>query len=417
LTSRDDVRGDRQDNRQDLRGDRLDNRQDFREDRHEDWHDWADGHDWVYHGWHHGYWHGYGEGWWNHMWDEHPVAATLGLTTWGLNRVGYGFGLWGYTNPYYVEPYTVGTTVIDYSQPLIISEPYPVEVPVETTPADAASPGATEPLPPGVTQVGLDAFERARQAFYAGDYQQALGAIDQATGEMPKDTTTHEFRGLVLFALGRYGEVAAPVHAVLAVGPGWDWTTLVGLYPSVDVYTTQVRALEKHVRERGDAPAIFVLAYHYMTMGHTDAAVLRLRDVTRLQPDDTVAAELLSMLAPPEESPANAAPAQPAAPQNDGIAITTAELAGDWTAKGPAGATYQVNLSDDGSFLWTYTSKGKTEKIGGVYAVDGDVLAMEPDSGGTLAARISKPSGGKFHFTAAGTPPGKPGLDFTRSSK
>jgi hypothetical protein len=31
---------------------------------------------------------------------------------------------------------------------------------------------------------------------------------------------------------------------VLSVGPGWDWTTLIGLYPSIDVYTTQLRALE-----------------------------------------------------------------------------------------------------------------------------------------------------------------------------
>lgn len=428
LASRDDVRGDRQDNRgdrqddrQDLRGDRQENRQDLRDDRledrqdfREDWHDWAD-HDWVHHGWHHGYWHGYADGWWDHLWDEHPVAGALGLTAWGLNRVAYGFGLWGYVNPYYVEPYTVGTTVIDYSEPLIISEPYPLEVPVETPPADAAA--TAEPLPPGVTQAGLDAFERARQAFYTGDYQQALKAIDQATGEMPKDTTTHEFRGLVLFALGRYQETAAPIHAVLAVGPGWDWTTLVGLYPSVDVYTTQLRALEKHVRERGDAPAIFVLAYHYMTMGHTDAAILRLRDVVRLQPDDTVAAELLNMLAPAETPSTDAAPAQPPNAPANAVAVTAADLRGEWTAKGPAGAQYQVTFSDDGGFVWTYKSGRRTDRIGGVFAVDGDMLAMEPDSGGTLAARVSKPTGGKFHFTAAGTPPGKPGLDFTRSSQ
>lgn len=418
-TDRQDNRTDRQDNRQDFREDRLDNLGDYAGDYHEDWQDWNDNHDWAYHDWHHGYWHGHGDGWWDHMWDEHPVAATLGLTTWGINRAAYGFGLWGYTNPYYVEPYTVGTTVIDYSQPLVISEPYPVEVPVEvpveTTPSGTAAAAApAEPLPPGVTQAGLDAFEQARQAFYGGDYQQALTAIDQATAEMPKDTTTHEFRGLVLFALGRYREAAAPVHAVLAVGPGWDWTTLVGLYPSVDVYTTQVRALEKHVREQADAPSLFLLAYHYITMGHTDAAVARLRDVTARQPDDTVAANLLAMLAPPDEQPATTAPTQPS--PSDAVAVAAADLKGDWTAKGPGGANYKVAFAEDGSFVWTYAAGGKTEKISGVYAVDGDVLAMEPDSGGTLAATISKPTAKGFQFVAAGTPRGKPGLDFVRAA-
>ena len=40
-----------------------------------------------------------------------------------------------------------------------------------------------------------------------------------------------------LFALGQYDEAAVPMYTVLSNGPGWDWTTLAGLYPSVDVYT------------------------------------------------------------------------------------------------------------------------------------------------------------------------------------
>ena len=63
---------------------------------------------------------------------------------------------------------------------------------------------------------------------------------------MPNDTVLHEFRGLVLFALGRYKEAAAADYAVLSAGPGWDWTTLSGLYPNVEVYTEQLRALEQY---------------------------------------------------------------------------------------------------------------------------------------------------------------------------
>ena len=37
------------------------------------------------------------------------------------------------------------------------------------------------------------------------------------------------------------------IHAVRAVGPGWDWTTFVRMYPSVDTCTAQLRAFESVV--------------------------------------------------------------------------------------------------------------------------------------------------------------------------
>jgi tetratricopeptide (TPR) repeat protein len=413
---RQENRGDRQDNRHDNQGDRQDNRQ----DRREDWQNWADDHDWAYHDWHHGYWHGNADGWWDHLWDEHPVAGALGLTTWGLNRAAYGFGLWGYSNPYYVEPYAVGSSYIDYSQPLIVSEPYPVEVPVQSDvpvqSADVIAPSAPEPLPPGVTQPGLDAFNAARSAFYSRDYNTALSEIDQAAVAMPQDATVHEFRGLVLFALGRYQDAAAPVHAVLAVGPGWDWTTMVGLYPSVDTYTVQLRTLEKYVREHSDdAPSRFLAAYHYITTNNTEAAANRLREVTRLRPDDTVAAELLTMLAGPQGGSQSVAAA--ATPPDSGTTpVPAEELTGKWIASGPKGSEYQVNFESDGTFKWSYSNRGKTEEIDGVFAVDGDVLAMEPDSGGTLPARISKPAPDTLKFEPAGAPTGDAALSFRKSA-
>jgi hypothetical protein len=55
----------------------------------------------------------------------------------------------------------------------------------------------------------------------------------------------HEFRALTQFALGDYRNSAATIHSVLAVGPGWDWATMRELYPSIEVYTEQRKALEK----------------------------------------------------------------------------------------------------------------------------------------------------------------------------
>ena len=44
----------------------------------------------------------------------------------------------------------------------------------------------------------------------------------------------------LLFALQKYPESAAAIYAVLSAGPGWDWTTMSGLYPNVNVYTQQL---------------------------------------------------------------------------------------------------------------------------------------------------------------------------------
>ena len=59
-------------------------------------------------------------------------------------------------------------------------------------------------------------------------YKAALAKVDQAIASVQRHLL-HEFRGLTLFALGRYKEAAAADYAVLSAGPGWDWTTLSGL--------------------------------------------------------------------------------------------------------------------------------------------------------------------------------------------
>ena len=126
---------------------------------------------------------------------------------------------------------------------------------------------------------------------------------------MPGDPLVHEFKALVLFARGEDARAAAELHAVLAVRPGMDWTTLSGLYPDVETYTGQLRALEDRCRQDPKAAAPrFVLAYHYLVAGHKDAAVAQLKAVLALEPGDRVARRLLASLtgpppAPPEPTP------------------------------------------------------------------------------------------------------------------
>src|SRR5262245_27740687 len=220
--------------RQDWRERRDDIRedwQDHRDNAREDWQNWFDDH-YYWHGrwyWGHapGYW-----GHWDYLWDRYPVAAAVGLTWWGANALGYQYGCSDYYNPYYSD-----TTAVDYSAPVI-------SLPVEL-PTDGQAPTA---LPPDVPAEAVGKFDQARAAFLDGKYENALKLTDEAVAKMPQDAVLHEFRSLVLFALKRYPESAAAIHAVLAVGPGWDWKTLSSLYPDVDTYTAQLRALE-HYRD------------------------------------------------------------------------------------------------------------------------------------------------------------------------
>ncbi len=147
---------------------------------------------------------------------------------------------------------------------------------------------------------GLDS---ARSAFQAGDYAQALKLADQAIQQTPNDPMLHEFRAMCLFAMGRYDEAAVPMYSVLSTGPGWDWTTLVGLYPNSDVYTQQLRALEAYCNANPQAAsARFLLASFYMTQGSSDAAGGLLKQVVALQPRDTLSAQTprdVNLRAPP----------------------------------------------------------------------------------------------------------------------
>src|SRR5262249_26235778 len=170
-----------------------------------------------------GYW-----GRWDYLWDNHPVAAVAGLTWWGANAIGDAFGYSDYGNPYCTD-----------EMPAVYSEPI-IATPIEAAPVDATAAAQPPTAPPDA----VTKFDQARAAFYEGKYDEALKLTDSAITQMPKDAVLHEFRSLVLFALQRYAESAATIHPVLDVGPGWDWKTLSSLYPNVDVYTGQLRALE-----------------------------------------------------------------------------------------------------------------------------------------------------------------------------
>ena len=137
-------------------------------------------------------------------------------------------------------------------------------------------------------------FDNARQLFTAGNYPAALAEIDKAGALAPKDPDLTQFRAFCLFAQKDYRQAAAAIYAVLAAGPGWDWTTVSNLYPSTSTYTAQLRTLESYSQQNPNAAdARFLLAYQYLVTGHNPQAVEELKVVSQLQPNDQLAAQLL----------------------------------------------------------------------------------------------------------------------------
>jgi tetratricopeptide (TPR) repeat protein len=237
----------------------------------------------------------------------------------------------------------------------------------------------------------------------------------------------HEFRGLVLFALYRYDDAAAPLYAVLSVGPGWDWQTLAGLYSNVSVYTEQLRALETYCRlNPRSASARFVLAYLYLTQGNSDVAVDQLKRVVALQPKDTIAARLIQQLdktsAPAGAGVASQPLAQPPAP---GLAPTIhavpnvpareGHLDGTWTAQPDPETTITLSFLDQGQFTWKVTHEGQDRLIQGKSTAGNGLLTLAQDKGAPMVGNVTWGDETHFTFKVPGAAPDDQGLSFTKS--
>ena len=336
---------------------------------------------------------------WNGNYGASAVGGYGGVGAWGAGSPAYGYGYSSYSNPYtggagvgqpgnQAQP--AGGPPYNYSQPLNTAA---------TPPASAAS------------DQGSSAVAKARDSFQSSDYDTALQLTQQALGHMPNDATLHEFLALVLFAQGNYEQAAAPLYAVLSVGPGWDWTTLISNYSDADTYTQQFRGLQNFVKANPrSAKAQFVLAYHFISQGHGEAAAKTLGNVLLLQPNDTLSAQLLSKL-----HPAGAAVVAPPAP-SQGQPLDVGKLTGIWIAQSQ-NAKITLSINDGGGFDWAFIVTGQPPATikGKATAADG-VLTLHSDQAnlGDMAGNVAWQDDKHFGFRAVGAASNDPGLAFAR---
>ncbi|MFM8272298.1 MAG: tetratricopeptide repeat protein [Gemmata sp.] len=347
-----------------------------------------------YHPWYHGCWNG--NGFYN-SWGLGVGTPAWGITAWGLNSLAYSWGYYRYANPFYVvpAPTVIVPPAINYSQPVVNV--------VQALPDSGQEP---PPMPETATQ----AFDAAMAAFKKGDYRTALDKSEQALKDFPNDPAMHQFRALCLFALGEYQRASAAVHAVLASGPGWDWTTMSSLYPDADTYSNHLAALEKAAAAKPDDPALwFLLAYHYTTIDQGDAARDAIAKASKLLPTDSIVSQLARAAGVPtgKPDPKDPAPKPPADIQLD--------IAGDWSAARPDGGKIGLVLKADGTFVWAVAGKdGKTDSFEGTFALEDNVLMLERKTGGALTGRVVALADNKFQFKVIGSGEADPGLTFTK---
>jgi tetratricopeptide (TPR) repeat protein len=265
-------------------------------------------------------WSGWHAGSWSN-WNTCPAAwYGAGAATAVGSSLLWGSGAsYAYSNPFYVNSSIVDSVpALDYSQPIQVPAPINLTVdnssyaapvadasaeataaPSEPAPQPPAAEAASSEVPPEVTEH----FDAARSAFKNEDYGTALQEVEAAIKLLPKDTTLHEFRALVLFAQGKYKEAASGIYAVLSVGPGWNWETLSALYAKPETYTKQLRGLESYVRENlKAADGRFLLAYQYLVLGNVPEAVKQLQEFEKVVPSDELAPQLVKAFTEPADS-------------------------------------------------------------------------------------------------------------------
>ena len=332
------------------------------------------------------------------------VDFGWGLCGWGLGNLLYDCGYLNYYNPYYAGPvYLDGGGQVSYTEPIT---------------SVAANSTATANDVSKMTAESELWVNQSQAAFKERDYLNALTLADKAVAAAPGDGALHEYRALVLFALGKYAEASGVLNPVLAGGPGWDWNTMIALYDSQRTYETQLQSLESYAKAKPrEADLHFLLGYHYMVGGRTALANAEFTDAAKLQPADGVSAQLRDLTAASINGGGDksaSAEAQPAAGRPPPAPVTLQQIEGKWVADKGNRGTVTLDLNNDGKFDWTYDNNGKTNEFAGDYRINQKGLLVLDGKKSQMVATVEMPRDDQMKFVLAGGPPGDSGLTFNR---
>jgi predicted Zn-dependent protease len=165
--------------------------------------------------------------------------------------------------------------------------------PVATPPSRQTEP----PAPPKELtpeEQARSLVQEARKAFKSKEYSTALERVNEVLELVPNNADAHQFRSLIHFAMDGYREAAAEAYEAFLRGPAWTWETIRDFYPGAAVYTEQFRKLQKAAADQPESLEVqFLLAYHYMMLGHLKHSETQLRKVLEIRPGEPVSEQLL----------------------------------------------------------------------------------------------------------------------------
>ena len=171
----------------------------------------------------------------------------------------------------------------------------PIVMPFQPAPPAQVTPQPVSPEQQKLASV-RQLVAQAKQSMRNGQADSAKKFLDEAINELPEDSNLYQFRSLALFSLGQYEAAAADAYDAIKIGNLWNWDAVSDVYGS-QKYTPDLRKLEQSVKQDGKQMTTrFLLAYHYLVLGHLEHGAQQLRQVLSISPQEPVATQLLAVV-------------------------------------------------------------------------------------------------------------------------
>jgi hypothetical protein len=239
---------------------------------------------------------GYGQSLWS-------LALGLG----GYGSGGYGFGGYGgyygggsgipfgsslfrgsYCDYYQPRSY-YGAYGTNYAAPRVVAPNYAAA-------GGSSANGAVVPA----AGAAAEFQRRAEQAFREHRYDEAARLSHHAIVEDNQNGKLYLFASQALFALGEYQAASAAIQQAAALLDRSEWGFVVENYRRIyrgPDYVTQMARLVEFIEKNPEAAyAYFLRGYHYVYLGHEEAARKQLSKALELESRDRLAAELLTLV-------------------------------------------------------------------------------------------------------------------------